>query len=83
MTKRTYARRTPEEKIAELQAEIAKQQAKLAAAAKADDPVLKEIPKLVKRLNKFVQTAHDAGRADLANTTSGFVAGLERMYRES
>ena len=82
MTKRSYTRRTPEEKIAELEAEIAKQKAKLEAQAKADDPVLKEIPKLTKRLKAFAQSAHDHGRADLANTTSGYVAALERLFRE-
>ncbi len=83
MTKRTYTRRTPEQKIADLEAEIAKQKAKLEAQTKADDPVLKELPKLIKRLKGFAQTAHDNGRADLANTTGGYVAALERYFRES
>lgn len=82
MTKRTYNRRTPEQQIADLEAEIAKQKAKLEAATKAEDPVLKEIPKLVKRLRKFAQEAHDGKRADIGNSTSAFAASLERMFRE-
>lgn len=81
MTKRTYRRRTAEERIAELEAEIEKQKGKIAAREKADDPVLRDVPKLLKRLKAFAQTAHDHGRADIANTTTGYLTALERFHR--
>jgi hypothetical protein len=83
MTKRSYNRRTPEEIVADLEAQIAKQEERLAAQARAEDPVLKSVPALLKRLRRFAQQAHDNGRADLGNSTTAFVASLERMLRES
>lgn len=85
MSKRQYTRRTPEERIADLEAEIAKQKDKIRerkAKREAVSPVVKEIPKLAKRLQQFAQLATDHGRYDIANTTSMFLAGLHRIHEE-
>ena len=77
-TKRAYTRRSDEQRIAELQAKISSIQTKLAQKERTDAPLLKEIPRVQRRLRKFAQKALDFGRADLANSVLAFVAGLER-----
>ena len=83
MAPRAYNRRTPEQIVADLEAEIERQKAKLEAKQKADDPVLKEIPKLKKRLKKFAETAHANGRKDIGNSVTGFISSLDRIYKQS
>ena len=41
--------------------------------------VVREIPKLQKRLRDFAQLSADNGREDIANTVVAFIAGLDRM----
>lgn len=77
--KRKYRRRTDEERIAELQSKIAAIQKKQELKERKDSPVIKEIPRIQRRLNKFAQMALDHGREDLANSTRAFVAGLDRV----
>ncbi len=77
---RPYRRRSDDERIEELQSRIAELQAKVQAKKRKDSPVLKEIPKLQKRLRRFAQLALDNGRHDISNTTMAFVAGLERIH---
>ena len=79
-SRRKYRRRSDNERIGELQSRIEELQAKITARKRKDSPVLKEIPKIQRRLQKFAQMALDHGRADLANTTTAFVAGLDRIY---
>jgi len=81
MTKRTYNRRTPEQIIADLEAKIAVQKEKLAAKSMANDPVLREIPKLKKQLRKFAKVALSGGRKDMGNAALAFVTKLERMAK--
>lgn len=83
MAKRSYNRRTPEQIVADLQAEIERQKEKIEARNKASDPVLSEIPKLQKRLRKFAQLALDAKHTQIGNATTAFVSSLERMYKQS
>ena len=83
MAPRAYNRRTTEEIVADLEAEIARQKAKIDSREKSSDPVLKEIPKLQKRLRKFAKTAHEGKRVDIANAVSGFASSLERMYQDA
>lgn len=80
--KRTYNRRTDEDRIAELQSKIQSLQGKLESKQRQDLPVLREIPKVQRRLRKFAQTAMNHGRHDLANSTLAFLAGLERNLNE-
>jgi hypothetical protein len=78
MTKRSYNRRSDEERISELNAKIEKLKMRLEMKQRKDTPVLKEMAKVQKALRKFAQTALDHGREDLANATTAFAAGLDR-----
>ena len=79
--RRKYKRRTDEEKIADLESRIAEIKAKQVAKQKKDNPVLKEIPKVQRRLRKFAQLAMDHNRPDIANSITAFNAGLEGILR--
>lgn len=81
MAKRKYRRRTDEERIAELEARIEQLKAKQAARDKKDDPVVRDIPKVQRRLRKFAQLAMSNRRPDLSNSTMAFVASLERVLQ--
>jgi hypothetical protein len=78
---RKYRRRSDEERVADLERRIADLKAKQKAKEKMDDPVLREIPKLQKRLRKLAQLALDHERADISNSITAFSAGLERILR--
>jgi hypothetical protein len=78
---RKYRRRTDEERVADLERRIADLKAKQKAREKLDDPVLREIPKLQKRLRKLAQLALDHNRTDISNSITAFSAGLERILR--
>lgn len=78
MAKRTYNRRSEEERIAELNAKIERLKTRLELKQRQDSPVLKELAKVQRVLRNFAQTALDHGREDLANSTTAFVAGLDR-----
>ena len=85
MTKRQYNRRTDDERIADLERQIELQKEKIAtrrAKEREVSPVVKEIPKIARRLQKFAQLAMDNNRADIANSTSMFLAGLHRIHEE-
>ena len=77
--RRSYHRRTADERVADLDKKIAELKAKQSARDKKDDPVLREIQKLLKRLKRFVQHAHDHKRPDVANSVMGFKSMLERI----
>jgi hypothetical protein len=77
-TKRAYNRRSDEDRIAELQAKIEAINAKVAAKSRPDGPVLKELPRVQRRLRRFADTCNACGRADMANSIVAFLAGLER-----
>jgi hypothetical protein len=78
-TKRSYNRRSEDERIADLEQKIRKLKSRLEMKQRKDSPVLREMAKVQRVLRKFAQTAHDNGRADLALSTQAFVAGLERI----
>ena len=80
--KRSYRRRSDDERIAELESKIDDLKKKIALRERKDSPVLKEIPKLRRKLHSFAQLAIDNGREDLSNMTMAFVAGLERVADE-
>jgi hypothetical protein len=77
--KRSYNRRSDEDRIAALQAKISSIQRKLESKQRPDMAVVREMPKLQKRLRDFAQLANHHGRADIANSTIAFIAGLDRM----
>lgn len=78
MSKRTYTRRSEEEKIAELAAQIEALKRKVELKSRKDGPVFKELHKVRRALHRFTQTAADCERTDLATMTEAFLAGLER-----
>lgn len=80
-SRRVYTRRTDEERIADLQSRIEELKARQARQQRKDDPILREIPKVQRRLRKFAQLAMDNNRPDIANSTTAFTAGLERTLR--
>jgi phage shock protein A len=79
--RRSYNRRSAEERVADLERKIAELKAKQVAREKKDDPVLRESQKLLQRLKNFVQLALDNNRPDIANSTLGFKAMLERTIQ--
>lgn len=88
-SKRKYNRRSEEQRIADLEKRISELQARQSAKeerAKARErqrsEVLREIPKIRKRLLKFSQLAMDNGRMDIANSVTAFLAGLDRFRDE-
>jgi hypothetical protein len=77
--KRQYNRRSDDERIAELQSKIEELKRKVDTKQRPDLVVVREIPKLQKRLRDFAQLSADNGREDIANTVVAFIAGLDRM----
>ena len=81
-SKRSYERRSDDQRIADLQQKIqslqVKAQAKIEKEMSADHAVLKSIPKLARHLRKFADLAMSNGRQDIATSTWAFMAGLER-----
>ena len=80
---RQYQRRSPDQKIADLQRKITELQARREARAKKSDPVLKDALKLHRRLKAFIKLALDHRRPDVANSAMGFKANLERLVAEA
>jgi len=76
--KRSYTRRSEDERIADLQEKIQEIKTRLENKQRKDSPVLREMVKVRRMLRKFAQMALDHGRSDLALSTEAFVAGLER-----
>jgi molecular chaperone GrpE (heat shock protein) len=80
-TRRSYSRRSDDERIAELQSKIEELKQKMETRQRPDMVVLREIPKIQKKLRRFAQVAADNGRDDIANSTVAFIAGLDRMIQ--
>lgn len=81
--KRSYQRRSDEDRISELTAKLEKVKLRMEMKTRKDSPVLREVTKVQRVLRKFAQTAIDHGREDLANSTQAFAAGLERSLGTS
>ncbi len=78
---RQYRRRSDEQRIADLEQRIEELKAKQTSKKKQTDPVIKEIPKVQRRLRKFAQFAMDHSRPDIANSVTAFCSSLERIQR--
>lgn len=78
MPKRQYTRRSDEERIAELQAKLEQVKTRVAERQRRDSPIQREVKKVQRALRKFAQFAVENERTDLANSTTAFLAGLER-----
>ncbi len=86
--KRSYNRRSADERIADLEAEIARQQEKIQDRARKRresrelSPVAKAIPKAKKHLEALAEVAQETDRHDVANSVHLFLVGLQRIYDE-
>lgn len=78
---RSYNRRSDDQRIAELQIKIEDLRKKLEHRQRPDQAVVREIPKIQKKLRRFAQVSADNGRDDIANSTVAFIAGLDRMIQ--
>ena len=80
--RRSYTRRSDQQRIADLEARIAEIQAREDAKKRKDDPVMKDVPKLQRRLRKFAQLCAQHERLDIANSVTAWVSSLDRMVRD-
>ena len=85
-TKRIYNRRSDAERLQLLQQKLESMQQRLKEREQrgkhVPSPVSKKIPRLIKKLKSFANFAHENDRLDLYNSTTAFVAMLDRMYIE-
>ena len=77
MSKRTYNRRSDDQIIEDLESRIRELEDRKKNREQKASPVMKELPKLKKKLSSFAQLCVDSGRQDLANTILGFMSTLE------
>jgi hypothetical protein len=77
--KRSYRRRSDEERLAELQDRLSKLKERVAERKRKDSPLFRELSRTRRTLRILAQVAQDGGRADISNSTLAFLAGLERM----
>ena len=80
--KRKYNRRSEQERIRALQEKLEAIKQKLEEKNKKHEisPVVKQIPRLQKKLKQFAAFAQAGGRADIATSVLAFSAGLDRIY---
>ena len=81
MGSRSTSRRSDDERIRELEAKIAEIRAREEAKRKKEDPLIREVPKLQRKLRQFAQLAAQSDRLDVANSATAWVATLDRMFR--
>jgi sugar-specific transcriptional regulator TrmB len=83
MTKRTYNRRSTEERIADYQRQIEELRQRKERREREDVELTRGYEKLHKALAAFIQLAHNRGRADISNMVQAFTAGLQRQVHMS
>lgn len=81
MAKRSYNRRSDEELIGALESQIKQIEARKNAKLRRDSPVLKEVPKIKRKLSSFAQLCMDHERHDLVNTVMAFLTTLESQSK--
>jgi len=79
MAKRSYQRRSEDERIKDLEQKVAQLRLRLENKQRKDQPVLKEFKKVQKVLQRFAGVAHQHARADIGNMIDAFSAGLARQ----
>lgn len=79
MAKRSYQRRSEDERIKDLEEKVAQLRLKLENKQRKDQPVLKEYKRVQKVLQRFAGIAHQNARADIGNMIDAFTAGLARQ----
>jgi hypothetical protein len=78
MDKRTYTRRTDEDRIRDLEAKLAQVKAKLEAKETKNSPLQRAFARAQRVLRKFEEVATESGRTDVALSIQAFTAGIER-----
>jgi len=79
MAKRSYQRRSEDERIKDLEQKVAQLRLRLESKQRKDQPVLKEFKRVQKVLQRFAGIAHQHARADIGNMIDAFAAGLARQ----
>ena len=79
MAKRSYQRRSEDERIKDLEQKVAQLRLKLERKQRKDQPVLKEFKRAQKVLQRFAVVAHEHARPDIGNMVDAFAAGLARQ----
>lgn len=79
MTKRSYKRRTADEQVADLEAQILALKSRQLETERSDKPVVTSFPKLKKQLAAFAQLCMDYGRGDVSNSVMAFMSMAERQ----
>lgn len=82
MTKRSYRRRSDDEKIADLQSKITQLEVRMEAEKRPDGEVLNQFIKVKRNLGKFAQLCVDNDRHDLSNSTLAFLNMLEKQTKD-
>jgi hypothetical protein len=80
--RRSYSRRTDEDRIKELEAKIAEIREREDTKKRKESPILRDADKLQRRLRKFAQLSAENDRLDIANSVTAWIASLERMVRD-
>lgn len=87
--KRSYRRRSDDERLAELQKKLEHAQQRLKereerkeAEKHVPNPATLKIPAIIKKLREFAAYSHINGRLDYYNSTIAFVAMMDRLYHE-
>ncbi|TAJ07468.1 MAG: hypothetical protein EPO68_16555 [Planctomycetota bacterium] len=88
-SKRSYRRRSDDERLAELQHKLEQAQQRLKhreerkeLAKHVPNPATLKLPVIIKKLREFAAYAHINGRLDYYNSTIAFVAMMDRLYHE-
>lgn len=78
MAKRTYTRRTDEERIQELESKLEEARAKLEEQRRRDSPILRELTKVQRALRTFSEVCRENRRLDLSNSAQAFSVQIAR-----
>ena len=79
MAKRSYQRRSEDERIKALEEKVAQLRLRLERKQRKDQPVLKEFKKVRLMLQRFARIANEHTRPDIGNMVEAFGAGLARQ----
>lgn len=78
-TKRSYQRRSEDERIADLQAKIAEIEERKKLSELRTSPLMKDFERFKKHAAKFTQACVDLGRNDVANSLLAQMNTIERQ----
>lgn len=79
MAKRTYTRRTDEERIQDLESKLQEAREKLEEQRRRDSPILRELTKVQRALRTFSEVCRENRRLDLSNSAQAFSVQIARQ----